>query len=555
AAAFAACKARELGADVILVDKAFFGRSGCSALASGVFSFYQPGDDWQAWMGRESNPLCNQKLFGEELPRTYEALKFMEEAGVKLVKDGEKVLRVAGPSMAMPHQAMLAEGGPQMTMALRSEALRRGARVANRVLVTGLLTSDGALPTQGRVTGTVGFNTRTGQTHVFQARAVIMATGPFDIPYNRQELAYSTRHMPIDASGEGVAAMFDAGAICGKLELGAKSASPVGLSCAPALEMLTALGDTAIWVNRDGERFIPQDFRRLGWGRSAITHTILHESLSGKGPVGINISHFSPEQRRLLKQVVPIVVENFESAGYDLTKDTIPYTVGVPLGKAVNGAGARINRRGETSVPGLYAAGNCSDGGYIGLGQTLNLCALNGWWAGEAATASLSQAGEPQVPEEQLHSHEESYLGPLKARDGLAFYEVRDKITDVQLSLLPTMNDDKLRGALHRLERAMEEDLPRLAAREPRELVKVNGLRAAVPLLRLSLMVMRHRTESRGNLLREDYPFIDNVNWLVHTVVQKRVNGSLELWDIPIPEEWWVNKPERRQVPHPFFQM
>jgi len=402
------------------------------------------------------------------------------------------------------------------------------------------------LHNKGAFSGVTVIELKTGSFNVIRAKAGILATGGGGRIYG-----FTTHGHHSTADGLHLA--YRAGLPLKDMEF--VQFHPTGLVPSGILITEAARGEGGYLVNRDGERFIPQDFRRLGWGRSAITHKILHESLSGKGPVGINISHFSPEQRRLLKQVVPIVVENFESAGYDLTKDTIPYTVGVPLGKAVNGAGARINRRGETSVPGLYAAGNCSDGGYIGLGQTLNLCALNGWWAGEAATASLSQAGEPQVPEEQLHSHEESYLGPLKARDGLAFYEVRDKITDVQLSLLPTMNDDKLRGALHRLERAMEEDLPRLAAREPRELVKVNGLRAAVPLLRLSLMVMRHRTESRGNLLREDYPFIDNVNWLVHTVVQKRVNGSLELWDIPIPEEWWVNKPERRQVPHPFFQM
>jgi succinate dehydrogenase/fumarate reductase flavoprotein subunit len=50
AGASAAMKAREAGADVLLVDKAFFGRSGCSALASGVYPSYMPGDDEEAWL-------------------------------------------------------------------------------------------------------------------------------------------------------------------------------------------------------------------------------------------------------------------------------------------------------------------------------------------------------------------------------------------------------------------------------------------------------------------------------------------------------------------------
>ncbi len=37
AGAMAAIRAREAGADVLLVDKSVFGRSGCAALASGAY--------------------------------------------------------------------------------------------------------------------------------------------------------------------------------------------------------------------------------------------------------------------------------------------------------------------------------------------------------------------------------------------------------------------------------------------------------------------------------------------------------------------------------------
>ena len=64
AAAFAAYKARLAGAQVLLVDRAYFGRSGCSALASGVFPAYMPGDKEQDWIdGLGAGPLVNQRLF------------------------------------------------------------------------------------------------------------------------------------------------------------------------------------------------------------------------------------------------------------------------------------------------------------------------------------------------------------------------------------------------------------------------------------------------------------------------------------------------------------
>jgi hypothetical protein len=39
-----------LGAAVTLVDKAVFGRSGCSTLASGIYAAFMPDDDINAWL-------------------------------------------------------------------------------------------------------------------------------------------------------------------------------------------------------------------------------------------------------------------------------------------------------------------------------------------------------------------------------------------------------------------------------------------------------------------------------------------------------------------------
>ncbi len=49
--------------------------------------------------------------------------------------------------------------------------MKRGVEIYNRVAGTGLLTKD------GKVVGATGVHMRTGEFHVFQAKAVIMATG------------------------------------------------------------------------------------------------------------------------------------------------------------------------------------------------------------------------------------------------------------------------------------------------------------------------------------------------------------------------------------------
>ena len=70
AGAFAAYKARAAGARVLLVDRSYFGRSGCSALASGVYPSYMPGDKVEDWInGLGAGPLVNQALLREVASR------------------------------------------------------------------------------------------------------------------------------------------------------------------------------------------------------------------------------------------------------------------------------------------------------------------------------------------------------------------------------------------------------------------------------------------------------------------------------------------------------
>ncbi len=88
AAIFAACKVRDLGCDVVLVDKARPGRSGCTALASGVFHYYRRDDDQDAIMRGLTGPLTNHRLFQRTMYETEEALQFMDAAGVEWVKEG-----------------------------------------------------------------------------------------------------------------------------------------------------------------------------------------------------------------------------------------------------------------------------------------------------------------------------------------------------------------------------------------------------------------------------------------------------------------------------------
>ncbi|MBI2365040.1 MAG: FAD-dependent oxidoreductase [Deltaproteobacteria bacterium] len=246
AGAFAAYRARASGARVLLVDRSYFGRSGCSALASGVYPSYMPGDKVEDWInGLGAGPLVNQALLVKSLPVMYEHLMTMDRWGVKWLKEGKQIVRMGAPGRTFKNGVWMAEGGPQMMMAVRAGVLASGVEVLNRVAVTQLLTSDGKMPTEGQMVGAIGFQVRTGEIYSIHAKATIMCTGPYKFPYPWP--GSTLGYMPVDLSGDGIAMMLQAGAQLSRLELGGINLNPDSLLCAPGLESLMLSCALRVW--------------------------------------------------------------------------------------------------------------------------------------------------------------------------------------------------------------------------------------------------------------------------------------------------------------------
>ena len=556
AGAFAAIKARERGADVVLVDKAFFGRSGCSGLASGVYHTYMPGDDLNAWVEEAcSTPLVNRRLAESAVVRTYDCLMDMDRWGVKWVKEGGRIVREFSGGGGLPFKtnAMMAEGGPQMMMALRAQALRLGVKIVNRVMVTDLLTGDGAQPTQGGVVGAVGFETRTAEPQVFKSKATVMTTGPYRFPYS--PFGGGFVGMPMDASGDGIAMMLRVGAILGKFEYGGGSPHPHEFQCAPGLEMLGGLGGK--FVNAQGESIFSSKSNPTSGNtitqtrRSALGHTILRETKAGRN-VFLDCTHFSPEQHRLVKQVVPIVVNTFERAGYDLTRDKVPYSSALAVIHGGSGSGARINGKGETSVPGLYAAGICCDGAYIRMSQSLPEASVLGAWAGENAAEYVKGCGKSEEDRDQVGRLIEKTLAPLKIGQGVSFKQIHSNIERLVTEVIDhVLHGERLKQAAEVVEDLKSKEVNRLVASNPHELAKVHALKNSIECFEQSLRVLLRRTESRGNVLREDFPEIDNTQWAQFTVLRKEALG-VRIWEEALPED--RPQVEKVKILHPFFR-
>ncbi len=541
AGAFAAYRAREAGVRVLLVDRSYFGRSGCSALASGVYPAYMPGDDKDAWMRAFGGPLVNQPLVARSLPVMHEHVLLMDRWGVNWVKEGRKIVRMGAPGRSFANGVWMAEGGPQMMMAVRSGVVGSGVEVLNRVALTELLTSDGQLPTGGRVVGAAGFHTRTGEIHEITAKATVVCTGPYKFPYPWP--GSTLGYMPVDLSGDGIAMMMRAGAELSRLELGGINLNPDNALSAPGLESLMPSG--AKWVDKDGRRFLEDyDPKRMEMTQRALLYfAIAHQKEKGNVP-SMDLREVPPERMQLIRRVIPIVVNNQEAMVGDLTETPVPYTYQVAGTSGIFGAGARVTERGETTVPGLYAAGTCTDMTYL-PGGNLPFCSVTGDWTGRAVGAAVGSAEPPQPPAEQVERVTAAILEPLQRRKGVEFGPVHRRLGELLMEKVGlVLHADRLDAALSELRDIREHEVPRLTARNPHELAKVWGLTQYVQVLEATLRAYRYRTESRVAFIREDYPVIDNVNW-VKMVVAKQENGALTLWDEPIPESWHDPHPVR----------
>jgi len=555
AGAMAAIRARETGADVLLVDKSVFGRSGCAALASGAYITYMPGDDLNFHLSGRG-VLTNQTKAIEAIHATYEVLKILDGWGVRFVKENGEFWRgkgVTGAAASGGLAAGLVGGGTEMMKVVRAVALRKGVRVVNRVIVNDLLTSDGKLPTEGRVVGALGVSGRENEIHVFQAKSVMMCAGGFNYGYKKPSQWFAG--MPLNITSDGVAMQIRAGAIMGSMAVGSKYLQTMEFMCAPGIEHFTTMGTG--WVNRFGEdvmrRFSESEAeftRRLSLG-----HAVALEMLEGRGPVYLTGAELGPDRVRLLQEVIPIIMTTFERAGYEISRDRIPYlpVLASTYGSS-HGGGAVVDDQGMTSLPGLFAAGASSDGMNISPNLNLSWCMVLGWWAGEHAANYAQKSELKDIKGAQVEGLTKSTLQYLKPT-GLGFQEVHERAANLLHELGVILNDEKLTRVKKGLTEVLG-DFDNVMAKDPHDLLKVLGLRNSIEALTAVLDYLLHRQESRGSVVNSDHPETDNEKWLVLSKSMLK-NGKLELWDEPIPrDEFYVHyRPKSGKSMHPFFKV
>jgi succinate dehydrogenase / fumarate reductase flavoprotein subunit len=240
-----------------------------------------------------------------------------------------------------------------------------------------------------------------------------------------------------------------------------------------------------------------------------------------------------------IKRKLPSMYHQFKQlADLDITKE--PMEVG-PTTHYIMG-GIRVDADSQMStVPGLFAAGECASGinGANRLGgNSLSDLIVFGKRAGEYAAAFAREHGQPRVDESVLAQIEKAALEPFeRGSSGENPYKVQEDLQGTMQALV----------GIVRIESEMQEALERLAGyRERASRVGVSGhreyhagwhtaldLRNLLTVSEAIALSAIERKESRGGHFREDYP--DKVAEFGSVNVTVRQAGdSMQVSRVPI---------------------
>jgi L-aspartate oxidase len=250
----------------------------------------------------------------------------------------------------------------------------------------------------GHVWGAYALNKATAKVETFTARATILATGGAGRVY-----LFSTA--PRGATGDGIAMAWRAGARVSNMEM-----MQFHPTCLYNLEVKNFLITEAVRGEGGrlkhpvtGHRFMPDyDDRAELAPRDVVARAIDSEiKRDGLDYVHLDISHMPAE---FVRGHFPNIYEKLLTLGIDMTKSSIPV---VPAQHYTCG-GIIVDRDGRTDLPGLYAAGECTESGLHGANRLASNSLLECLVFGEAAANHIAAQWETLPSPPAIRAWDES---------------------------------------------------------------------------------------------------------------------------------------------------
>lgn len=529
----AAIKARQKAPHlkVLLLDKANVKRAG--AIAEGMDSVNNaviPGfatpEQYVKEITIANDGIVNQATINAYATRSYDMIKELDGWGVKFEKDEtgdyavKKVHHLGSYVLPMPE-------GYDVKKVIFRQLRKAGVEISNRLVTTRLL-----LGADGRIAGAMALDSRSGEFVVIRAKAVVLCTGAAGrLGLPSSGYLFGTYENPTNA-GDGYSMAYHAGAELSGLEC--FQINPLIKDYnGPACAYVTGpFGGYT--VNAKGERFIKSDY----WSGQMMLE-FWRELEGGNGPVFLKLDHLADETVTKIENVLHVTERPtrglfHEGRGVDYRKDMVEMHISeIGLCGGHSASGVWVDENARTTVPGLYAAGDlCNVAHNYMLGAF-----VFGKIAGEDAVDYVAGKELAAVDAAQVEAERARIFAPLLRAEGIpptqVEYKLRRMVNDY---LQPPKVTSKMEIGLRRFAE-IREDLARIKANNPHELMRAAEVAAILDCAELAASASLFRKESRWGLYhyRTDYEARNDAEWFVFVEVRKGADGRPECFTRPVP--------------------
>jgi succinate dehydrogenase / fumarate reductase flavoprotein subunit len=568
----AVIEAADAGVKVGLICKSLLGKAHTVMAEGGMAAAMAHNDDRDSWKvhfadtmrgGQYINNWRMAELHAKEAP---DRVRELEGWGAVFDRtpDGRINQRNFG-GHRYPRLAHVGDRtGLELIRTLQDHAVYKGMTVHMEHTVIELILDN------GRAAGVVAYDRERGRFHVFQAKAIVLATGGLG-------RAFRVTSNSWEGTGDGHALAYRAGAELIDMEF--IQFHPTGMVWPPSVRGILVTegvrGEGGVLKNSEGRRFmfddIPDNYKpqtasdpEEGWRytqgdksarrppelltRDHVARCINREVKAGRGSphggVFLDIAWIKEkikDSEGHIKRKLPSMYHQFkELADLDITSE--PMEVG-PTTHYVMG-GIRVDADTQMStIPGLFAAGECASGinGANRLGgNSLSDLIVFGKRAGEYAATWARENGHARVDEGLVNNAIQDSLTPFERGDsGENPYKVQSDLQDTMQSLVGIVRTEtEMQEALSRIQQ-LKQRAARVGVSGHREYHA--GWHTALDLRNLmtvSEAITRsaiERKESRGGHFREDYSDKVAEFGTVNIMVKNGARGELQLSRVPLP--------------------
>ncbi len=374
--------------------------------------------------------------------------------------------------------------------------------------------------------GVVAYELATGNLHVFQAKAIIFATGGFGKIFKTTSNAHTL-------TGDGVGIIWRTGLPLEDMEF--FQFHPTGLAGLGILLSEAARGEGAILRNASGERFMERYTPTLKdlAPRDIVSRSMALEIREGRGAgpnkdyLYLDITHLEPA---VIDEKLPDITEFARTyLGVEPYTEPVPVlpTAHYAMGGIPTTNNAEVLRNNTDIVPGLFAAGECACVSVHGSNRlgTNSLLDINvfGKRAGKNAVIYARNAEFVPLPDNPAKGIRD-LLDAVRSGNGT------ERIAVIRKELQDSMDRN---AQIFRTEESLKEVTELIATLRGRykniqiqdkgkrfntDLLEAVELGFLLDLAEVLVYSARNRKESRGGHMREDYPQRDDKNFLVHTM-------------------------------------